>query len=1034
MPYTDSEIIALLNKRFPQKIIYRSEYESMIKTLPTRDIYLAAKKQKMSSIEWLEASGFIWEESTFIEPDMRTPNRSPGNSILPTPSDDPAALAQYILKNYALIGEYPIEKNEEQEMAMFACAKKYFDCILNKGVLTLKDQCVLTVETVFLLKRWTGSDGENESSSSIWRYIYLQYGFNPNNSDVGEQRVYEAFRSAVKNVTTHYQRYMAPEGTQRYYTTLMLHALAPKQSIYALFNLLFDFYSKILDYHYVPNDPSYETFTKAVAARWNQEDRNDTGLDIRSDVLASGLRVLFLNRPFYMTYLCEHIVERMDRLLQGRFEDSPNHLNSWDILLNEWYQEKSNAVRSGWSTTRRARAHEVIATSKEAIRIRYHLVKEEVCVSVPGIRITQSTQTKPEIFVYQNGSCVYSKKLSIRSFESSICLTTAQETLPLHLLGLDLVDNCEWQVKIKLNGEVFFSSDNNLNRKYILFDTHGNEITSQSINYTGIYLFAPEQAVVELDDESDYYQLKHAGQLHKISMNHKSSITINGEEVFTDPQRKDSFRLCPSEGKCAGMRAIICNQTYQVFSSTFDLHINLPQNTHPAQYHLQVDGCTVPLANRISKDGDTLDIPMKYKIPYEIRIIDFACNKEVCNFCYYILPECNIQLDQVLYPDNGPVIEATITYADITQTVRERVDEQSNSIHFLSQDGSCKFEIDVPIVKCSFWGENGFESPKMLWHGEIPSSGFVNVEGPAQWDCTLMLGAEAVPTASDRKCFELGNYIRSKSFTVKALPLWILATNRSNERIQWKLTEIAFIEQFEEAPLYVEDKRLCWNSTNIYIGNPFQKFTVTIYRQNDILVVYSVEEDVTTICDYFPYGNGVFPYTVEIEKRTAFTSEKVVFYENDLIVGDPNHFRFYGKQILLKAAQYWNFDKESLESSILQHDAAIVDSLQYQENSVANGESVPAPEYSARLCFRNPKTGRLVPFSSRETEEYENINPVRVWIINDFLLILSTCSGDGVYLNTRYDTIMNKNPDYNMTREEQKQYLQTPDYFEYKLL
>jgi len=63
--------------------------------------------------------------------------------------------------------------------------------------------------------------------------------------------LYNYFRGAIKGTLAHYKRFFAPEGTQQYYTSLLLHALAPKQSIESLYSILFDFYVKNLDFQYV---------------------------------------------------------------------------------------------------------------------------------------------------------------------------------------------------------------------------------------------------------------------------------------------------------------------------------------------------------------------------------------------------------------------------------------------------------------------------------------------------------------------------------------------------------------------------------------------------------------------------------------------------------------------------------------------------------------------------------------------------------------------------------------------------------------
>ena len=87
--------------------------------------------------------------------------------------------------------------------------------------------------------------------------------------------MYNYFRGAIKGTLAHYKRFFAPEGTQRYYTSLLLHALAPKQSIEALYSILFDFYVKNLDFQYVPEDISYKVFTDVAKITFATQEAAD---------------------------------------------------------------------------------------------------------------------------------------------------------------------------------------------------------------------------------------------------------------------------------------------------------------------------------------------------------------------------------------------------------------------------------------------------------------------------------------------------------------------------------------------------------------------------------------------------------------------------------------------------------------------------------------------------------------------------------------------------------------------------------------
>ena len=158
--------------------------------------------------------------------------------------------------------------------------------------------------------------------------------------------------------------------------------MAPVQSLESLFNILFDFYGKNLGFHYVAEDVSYKTFTQGMQSRWNPSVHEEM-LHLRSDIVSSGLKVLFQERPGYMTALCENLVKKMDALLR----DSENELDPdrdyWDYLLLVWYRKKSAVERAQVQSDRRASSNEYVAVSPDRIIIRYGMEKGKIGVVVP---------------------------------------------------------------------------------------------------------------------------------------------------------------------------------------------------------------------------------------------------------------------------------------------------------------------------------------------------------------------------------------------------------------------------------------------------------------------------------------------------------------------------------------------------------------------------------------------------------------------------------------------------------------------------
>lgn len=376
MRMSEAEFLNRLNKAFPEKVIFAeqsrlSEYLSLFV-----EIRRYARGAGVSSVQWLTGRGFIWKETGYIEPDMHS-----GDTCGPSPDYTAFELADYVFRTYPLAGEYQLTDAEDALLYQSA-SETVKKVLIDGGRTSVREDAVLVLETINLLKGWSSELADEETSGSLWNYIFLQYGFNPENSEAAANRLYNYFRGAIKGTLAHYKRFFAPEGTQRYYTSLLLHALAPKQSIESLYSILFDFYVKNLDFQYVTEDISYKVFTKGMRARWDSRIAKNDELQLRADAIFSGLQTLFKERPGYMAVLCDSIVKKMDAILRNENTDliDPDR-NYWDTILVEWYQRKSSTERVQAQGEQRQRKTEYVATTTDRIYAQYTMEHSSVGIA-----------------------------------------------------------------------------------------------------------------------------------------------------------------------------------------------------------------------------------------------------------------------------------------------------------------------------------------------------------------------------------------------------------------------------------------------------------------------------------------------------------------------------------------------------------------------------------------------------------------------------------------------------------------------------
>lgn len=1021
MALSESAVVGRLHKLFPTGIVYTDQYVKI--GALTYDVYKFAKTHQQTRIEWLAENGFVWKETGYVELDMRSREVEKRSDI-----SEAFAIADIAFRCYPLAGEYILTAKENE--LLYQSANQTVQKILKGELhLTKGEEIALVLETIELLKGWSTDLLEKEGVGTFWRYIFLQYGFNPDNSKSAEDRLYARFRLAIKNTLTRYKRFFAPEGTQRYYTSLLLHAMAPRQSIEALFNILFDFYVKNLDFQYAVEDISYKLFTRGMRTRWDRNISKDDDIQLRSDTVFSGLQALFRQRPGYMAVLCDSIVKKMDALLRGEetgtLEPDKNY---WDLLLVEWYNKKSVTERIHAQGERRYHKAEYVATAAERIYVHYFLQEEKVGLFIPRIRLPKVESCRPIVRVYQNEVLIYEDEIAV--IGNDLCLTTRSCFFPLEKTEYDFTLSPQLIVDISYKNEGIFQSGTALKRNYILFDAAGKDKSPKS----GIaYLFASEVAVVEAPDYDGLYQCPHPGQLYRINLGEVSTLTINGTEAFVDGSASSQMRHHTSRQHLDKLHILDQGTYADIYDAPFEFILCLPEGENPLRYQTSVDGVRWNL-DHLRKNGNeyVISVDQEGTALHRIRVIDISDDSVRYEYRYAILPGLSVKTDKSLYRTGVDEVVVTASWQEVDYTFNIPLMSDEKCVTFSIPQILLQFELELPSIRCEFMGKNAFQAPETVWYRDIDPGEFVTVQVPDNWTATLMLDGVPVSPAQTDGQFELGNEIRSLNGDTADRMLWLLLRNDKDQRENFKITVIIFKPKIFHDPLEIRDGILYWRIEHNFVGDEGAHFQIRYERPDGQILlsdVVSKDTDLGTV-DSFP--NGRYPYQVYLQKKSVFasTAEKQMLYDGFLLVGDLNEFSFEEKKLQLGNSLCWDFSADSLGYIYMRPGCGVIQNLVYHGKSIASGEQIPVPCYSGEMFFVD-NYGRYRAFNSVESKEYEQINPVNVWIINDHLLILRCVTDDTVYVDIRYSTIVNRNPAMTMSRQEQKERLLTPDYFEY---
>ena len=939
--------------------------------------------------------------------------------------------AYQIWKGCPLAGEYIL--SDEQSTELIRVGKRIFQngILMSNKPMSIMDEQVLIYSAVYLTQLFDEEADENQ----LWKYIFERLGYDSNKPGTPSFQVaYNRFRDILKNTITKNNRYFSNEG-QKYYNTLRIHALSPAWSIEHLLNILYGFYDRNLEAQYIPRDSAFLALAENISSRW--EDERDTAdeLRLRSDSLASSFKMLFRYRPFYMAAICDALTEKMDALLKGdraciRID------NRWDHALLDWYNKKTSEDKQKMIEKRKRASRERVATKKEQIRPEYRNSGEEIYIYIPRIRLQEIT-SRPIIKLYQDGREIAQHSMSV--FGDDLCLTTRELQLPLsYNTRINWNEPLHFAVRVLCGEKMVYDSEDTLYRNCILLHPDGGEIKSFQYGMEPVLLLTDQRRSVEIVDRQDNsYQLSHEGKLYYLAPS-ASLAEVEGKDLVVRKDRRSvqwSFQKPFLEDVYVENSKIM----YRVFDSSPRLQLFLPENKKPQQFYIQFGTEKRSLA-AFQCEGQRVSImlPKAARILQSVSVVEFATGKTILHLPYIVLPEFRCQFDHPYYKDNGESGTVKIRIGGTTITSEfSLITGQKEIAVPLGNGTDCV--IKVPKLEISFAMENVIGLPDLYWYENCDSGDLIRVTCPNGIDATVFLGSIVVPELRKGRVFEAGNIIRSSTLkNCDSQPLWLLLRTNGIVLERFLITHIVYQEQMTKTPVVIKNRVIDWIPEDCYIGPDNSEFLVKLENDREDPWTYRTKLKRQNLERRFPCRDGYYSYQIwQIGKKNLFQQQpNRKLFEGTVTIGDPNQFRFDRQELRLRTVCLWS-DYAGKELTFPIRDGnAILNQLYYLgcEDTPETGESFPA--YEAVLQFET-NYGKRISFNYNENaEEYELINPVKIWIMDESRLLLETKSGDPILVNiknaAKNSSVQLVNSLQGMSRQEQYRYVKDAGIFTYE--
>lgn len=878
---------------------------------------------------------------------------------------------------------------------------------------------VLMLETVRLLRNWNdcSTDDAGDDNMNFWEYICNQYALRYD-ENFGNSHIYRIFKQVIKRSLKRHNRLFVNVG-HKYYTTMLIHAFAPKGKIYDLFEQIFAFYAKTLTYQYIKADPAYQAFSQAMKNRFESSSSTmDDDVYIKSLQSSSAIRALFLYYPEYMGSFVENVVHSIDVLVAGGKIHESSYLNT---LLVGWYENRSREERSRAKQERRMARSDRVITDFSSIRPFYRLDAGEISLVIPPIRLGKASENPPWITIYRNtgDSKPYSSKLSF--YGDYFCKTSSKKIVPIDDVLSDDSERIEPRVIISYNKKDIYDSGSKLYRNAIVFGDDGSETNKRpDKEYVNIFVTASGHLEDEATSPDCTASRCGNGYLFRALIDDQTRFIINDKPLFPI-EPVDGLTFIMSVAEVSHCKYLINQQECIIFIKQPTITISSDYQTLEKKYRLMIDDRLYSLAECCTE----IDISYRIALPdgygvHEMRIIENATQIRAYTLHYIVLEGFSLHFTGFYYFPNF-ISNGSVEIIDNDGKSHHKYEIASNSRYMLLPYKDGDLSIDIPTLR---WRISGIPVPpdvdQILWHEDILMSALLELDVPRGFTCTAMIGKR--PFKSEK--IEIGNEIKLIQDSPIEVGLLLLQKDKE-DLVKIKLFDIAFKPFFKSPPLLMEKDTLCWCAEDNFIGPKDSKFEIRICTgqreirhfavgcNDEIIPINKALEDGVYNCLIFKKSAGLF----------GDSDEEVI--NGQFIVGNPALFRFDDLAVIVTEAI---IDNERFE---LKRASGIITELQYLGERSLNGESLNYPCYEGKLQYKYE--GKLRPYATEEYEHKgifrEQVNPVLLWIINEYTISLRTPSGDGLYVNKKWSSITDRTP-----QQGSGENYYNPDYYAFKII
>lgn len=756
--------------------------------------------------------------------------------------------------NQKYVGEYIFSENERNSIFSYVQnLLKNYESTWGTSISIIYDE-ILFVAMVNAIKLW------DTNKETFFECICENLLGNKDRS----QKVYNHLVSVISRLGQNGQIIYIDGKGKHYYSTILAHAFAPRQSINAFFDLCWEVFCEDLAQQYQKEDEMFDIIANSLKNKLSETkgDDDDFKLGSKTYSLRAGITRLAVDVPSEMSHLIERVMALFDKVF-NKGEPLINN-NYFDLLFSDWWKEKENDL-SRIEHPKERRSYERAVVDYNHISPKYVREEGSVYLVIPSIRLKDNFYNNPIITVYNAKEIVYQQEM--RTNGSGLTMTA-------NIMKIKILPLCQKagvidiEVHIKHCDNIIYQSKNSLKRDFILL-RENREVTGKTCEPGNYNLF-----LTKFDILYSYPQIfyKIGQAIYAFQANEGELLQSPNKHIYFS-NKNDNDNLWLNGDFINGIMFLMNDEEYFI-CSTRNVYINIPQNVPINNIGININGQLYKLTDLTCKMQEDIlsywlqDI-LNIELPYKIIVFQYSDKKILLSKNIFILPNLKLNFDKNFYYDSA--------YGNIEIQSKNYY----NKIKFEIKDEVIKIKvfnglmiIDIPLFK---WRINDKEwnikpLTQKVWYEKISNTAVLEINVPMNLDFQVCAGNSYLEKDTDNSTkYKLGDYIYT-NFDHKEIIIY--AKDREQ---QWLLLNVVMQEIFEGDPLGIKDGFLYWEPQN-YIGKDSRVFNVTVKRNSR--KIFDKELDLNSYNHKFDkFIGGIYEFIIEA-KTNILTSnvEKILTY------------------------------------------------------------------------------------------------------------------------------------------------------------